>query len=125
MMRRNTVQRQKVLEYLISVKTHPTAEMVFEAIKDDLKGLTLATVYRNLNLLAKENKILKLEVNGEMHFDADISKHQHFVCDDCDEMYDVFEEEVSNYALKNIKTFEPYRVQIIYRGSCNNCKQKK
>jgi len=121
MIRRITPQRMKILDYLSKVKIHPTAEVVYDAIKDEMPKLTLATVYRNLNLLAEEGQIVKLEINGEMHFDGDQSKHQHFVCNKCNKVYDIFEEKISNYALKNLKLFEPEVVQIIYRGSCNNC----
>ena len=36
----------------MGVKTHPTAQQVYQAVKKDMPGLTLATVYRNLNAMA-------------------------------------------------------------------------
>ena len=87
MKRRQTIQRIKILEYLEGVKTHPTAETIYREVKKELPTITLATVYRNLNLLADEGKIVKLEINNEYHFDADRSNHQHGVCKKCGKIY--------------------------------------
>ena len=124
MKRRMTNQRLKILEYLKSVKTHPTAEVVYEAVKKNLPLMTLATVYRNLNLLAEEGKITKLDINGEFHFDADLSHHQHCVCKKCGKIDDHFQKEISQYALKKIKAsnFQLQGVNIFFHGTCKKCK---
>jgi len=49
-------------------------------LKKILPTITLATTYRNLNILASDSEILRLEINNEYHYDADISKHQHCFC---------------------------------------------
>ena len=62
---RNTIQRIKIMKYLKSVKTHPTAEMVYNAVVKEIPSITLATVYRNLHNLANKGKILMFEFNKE------------------------------------------------------------
>ena len=57
---RQTIQKLKIMQHLHSVKTHPSAEMVYNAVKEEVPTITLATVYRNLNSLANAGKILKL-----------------------------------------------------------------
>ena len=123
MKRRMTNQRLKILEYLQSVKTHPNAETVYQAVKKIMPQITLATVYRNLNLLADEGEILRMEINGEYHYDADMCCHQHCVCRECDKIIDVFQKEINEYAMKKIKPkkFKPECVMIIYSGLCNKC----
>ena len=118
-----TSQRMKILDYLRSVKTHPNAEQVYRHVKKKLPSITLATVYRNLNLLAEQGEILKLEINKEFRFDADICYHQHFVCKNCGKIIDVFQKEISEYAMKKVKSkdFKPQCVKIIYWGLCKNC----
>jgi len=120
---RMTNQKLKIMEYLAKVKTHPTAEDVYRAIKKDLPQISLATVYRNLNLLAEQGKILKLEVNGEFRFDGDLCHHQHCVFRKCGKIIDVNQKEISDYAMSKIKTgeFKPQCVGIIFRGLCRNC----
>jgi len=121
---RNTVQKIKIIEYLNSVKTHPTAEQVYNAVKKELPSISLGTVYRNLKLLADQGKILKLEINNESRFDATTCNHQHCVCSTCGNIIDIDNQDISDYALRNIgNDFIPDCVTIIYRGHCRNCKQ--
>ena len=123
--RRISVQRQKILNYLKSVKTHPTAEMVYSGVKNEMPNVSLGTVYRNLNILAEDGEILKLEINNEFHFDGDLCKHQHCVCNQCGKIMDVFQEEISKYALKkiNVKGFEAKCVNVIFNGNCKSCRR--
>lgn len=120
---RNTEQRRKILEFLNSVTSHPTAEEVHKEVKKDFPNMTLATAYRNLNLLAELDQILRLEINKEYRYDADISQHQHLVCNKCGNITDSFFENISNYAMKKLQTanFKPESVTIIFRGTCKEC----
>ena len=93
---RNTVQRQKILDHLMSVKSHPNAKQVHSAVLKDVPNITLATVYRNLNIMADNGEILRLEINGEYRFDADIGKHQHCVCTECGKIADCMQEKISH-----------------------------
>ena len=85
---RNTNQRLKILEYLKCVKTHPTAEQVYNDLRKDMPAISLATVYRNLHLLAEQKEVLRLEINNEYHFDGDSCRHQHCVCKKCGKIID-------------------------------------
>ncbi|MBL7050796.1 transcriptional repressor [Candidatus Woesearchaeota archaeon] len=122
---KNTYQRLKILEHLKSVKTHPTAEQVYNKIKPKISTISLATVHRNLNQMAESNQILKLEVKGQYHFDADLSLHQHFVCSECGKIYDLFQPDISEYALDEIdqNKFQVNNVQVIFNGICSKCKK--
>ena len=120
---RNTNQKIKILNHLKGVKTHPTAEMVYVEVKKELPALTLATVYRNLNHMAEQGQILKLEINKEFHFDGDLSSHQHCVCNNCGKIVDLFQKNISQYALQEIKDkdFQPTSVTVIFHGLCYDC----
>ncbi|RME55529.1 transcriptional repressor [Candidatus Woesearchaeota archaeon] len=120
--KRWTAQKVVVMDFLKSVKTHPTAEMVFNEVKAKLPNITLATVYRNLNSLAEDGAILRLEINKEYHYDADTSYHQHCVCKKCGKISDVFQKEITKYALKKLEAeFYPESVNIVYFGTCKEC----
>ena len=122
---RLTIQKLKILEHLKSVKNHPTAEMVYNTVKKELPTITLATVYRNLNLLSGQGKISRLEINNEYRYDICIDCHQHCVCNECGSILDSFQKEISRYALKKLKTdkFNPDSVSIIFKGVCKKCRR--
>ncbi|OIP30687.1 MAG: transcriptional repressor [Candidatus Aenigmarchaeota archaeon CG_4_9_14_3_um_filter_37_18] len=126
MKNRMTNQRIKILDYLRTTKKHPSAEMVFSEVKKQLPAITLATVYRNLNLLAEKGDILRLEVNGEYRFDADTKLHQHCVCKKCGKVMDLFENRIKIPLNKiKIKDFEPESASVEIFGICKKCKGGK
>ena len=121
---RLTKQKKAILSYLKSVYTHPTAEMIYDALKNDLPSLSLATVYRNLHQLAEQGQILQLEINNEFHFDGDLQEHQHGVCRSCGLIIDIFDKNLNAYALKkasNMEGFIPKKANIFFEGTCANC----
>lgn len=124
-MTRMTCQRMRILEYLQQHKTHPGAEQVHNALKKELPGLSLATVYRNLNLLAEEGKILKLEMKSKSCFDADMCSHHHGICAKCGRVVDIFNDKLRAIVLKEVKSreFSPSCVMIMFKGLCKNCKK--
>ena len=87
---RQTKQKAAILGYLRSVKTHPTAEIVYSAVKKEMPNISLGTVYRNLEEFSKNEIIGKLEVAGRKRFDGDISVHGHFICEKCGRIDDLF-----------------------------------
>ena len=88
---RLTSQRQIILEELRKVKSHPTADEIYDMVLKRLPRIGLGTVYRNLELLAKLGIIRRLEVGGEQNrFDGDISPHYHIRCIKCNRVDDIF-----------------------------------
>ena len=75
---RYSKQRELIYQNLKARCDHPTAESIYSDLKVDNPGLSLGTVYRNLNFLVAANKIRKLDVGqSTVHFDADLSAHHH------------------------------------------------
>ncbi|MGD2107826.1 MAG: transcriptional repressor [Phycisphaerae bacterium] len=88
--RRNTRQRQVVLEELRKLCSHPTAAELYELARQRLPKISLGTVYRNLELLVQMGVIRKLETAGsEARFDADVDQHYHVRCVQCHRVDDV------------------------------------
>ena len=58
---RMTTQRKIIMEELAKVTSHPTAVEIYEMVKRKLPNISLGTVYRNLELLADQGKIQKLQ----------------------------------------------------------------
>lgn len=75
-------QRELIYQALRSTKEHPTADMIYQALKPENPSLSLGTVYRNLNLLAAEGRIVRIPSSVD-RYDGDTSPHSHFVCTRC------------------------------------------
>ncbi|MEK6201205.1 MAG: transcriptional repressor [Desulfobulbaceae bacterium] len=87
---RLTTQRQIILEELVKVTSHPTANEVYDMVRKRLPRIGLGTVYRNLELMAETGMIHKLEVGGtQKRFDATIQPHYHVRCLECGKVDDI------------------------------------
>lgn len=81
---RMTHQREVVLHELRRCQMHPTADELYGLIKKKLPRISLATVYRNLEILSEAGHIGKLEVSGrQKRFDWDPTDHSHVFCVRC------------------------------------------
>ena len=88
--RKYSRQRELIKEFLMTRKDHPTADIIYQNVRNENPNISLGTVYRNLTLLAKDGEIRRLNVgDGTDHFDADTSPHYHFVCTECSSVIDL------------------------------------
>jgi len=122
-----TGARYLIIKYLAENRIHPSPEQIFEAVKKQLPNISLASVYNTLSLL-QENGLIK-ELNVHRHFsnfDIDTSRHFHFVCTKCGNIYDLFEEKDIEARI-SIKTKDFSQVEdmaLTIYGVCKNCRQK-
>lgn len=121
-------QREAIINYLRSVSCHPTAEKVYEHIREEFPNISLATVYRNLNQLAASGDIRKVSCGeARERFDGNTSRHYHFICNECNEVMDLEME-----PLDHVNTLAGARFSgdvqghsIYFFGLCDSCLSKK
>jgi Fur family peroxide stress response transcriptional regulator len=90
-------QRESIKQYLESTKCHPTADTVYMNMRELYPNISLGTVYRNLNLLAEQGEILKISCgDGCDRFDGNPKAHYHFICTDCNNVYDLDMESIDH-----------------------------
>lgn len=120
-------QREIILKTLEENAIHPTADQVYALLHAQHPGISLATVYRNLNQLVEMNVIRKIiGLDGATRFDHNTLSHHHFVCSKCHKVYDVAYEIapalIAEAAAQNGLTIETY--DIAFRGLCPDCLAK-
>ena len=77
-------QRESIINFLTGRTDHPTADAVYQYLRNDLPTISLGTVYRNLNQMAASGRILRLHVDGKTdHYDACTDPHAHLLCTKC------------------------------------------
>jgi Fur family peroxide stress response transcriptional regulator len=126
---RITPQRLAVYRLLAGTDRHPTAQMIYEALREEYPSLSLATVYNTLDALVEAGVINALGAagDGSIHYDADTSPHVNLACISCHRVIDLpsahvssLEEEVaaeSGYLLLGAR--------VMYYGLCLECQKKR
>ncbi len=124
---RLTTQRQIILEELAKVKTHPTASEVYDMVRKRLPRIGLGTVYRNLELMAENGMILKLETGGtQKRFDATTEPHYHIRCTTCGKVDDI-DIPVLHSLVEAAADATSYQIlghHVEFAGICADCQQK-
>ena len=124
---RLTTQRQVILEELSKVKSHPTANEVYDMVRKRLPRIGLGTVYRNLELMADSGVILKIEVGGtQKRFDATTENHYHVRCTECDRVNDIdipVQQDI-NASASQASKYEILGHHIEFSGICEHCQKK-
>ena len=88
--RRNTRQRQVILNELRGITSHPTAADLYQMVRQHLPKISLGTVYRNLGVLVEEGRLIEvIAEDGARHYDADTGPHAHVVCSRCGRIADL------------------------------------
>jgi Fur family ferric uptake transcriptional regulator len=125
---RNTKQRRIVLEELRKVTCHPSADELYNVVRRRLPRISLGTVYRNLELLARDGLIRKLEISGtQRRFDGDACDHYHMRCLRCGKVADLRVKRLVGVedVARGMTDFEVMSHRIEFVGLCPQCKREK
>ncbi len=100
---RMTHQRKVILEELKRVRSHPTADEIYEMVRRRLPRISMGTVYRNLDILSEIGLIQKLQpIRSQMRFDGNPKGHYHITCPRCGRVDDA-PTELSDDILKDLE----------------------
>ena len=125
---RNTRQRQVILEELKRLTTHLTAVDLYEIVRKRLPRISLGTVYRNLELLARTGVIQKLDLQGaEARFDGNPKPHYHVRCVDCGRVGDIHDllADPVRHEFKSLNGYEIVGYRFEFIGICPDCRREE
>lgn len=119
-------KRDKILEYVKSVKSHPTAETIYTEIRKQNPNISLGTVYRNLDNLVNSKEIIRLKIaNAKDRFDGNTFTHYHAICNNCNKVFDIPNlESLQNVdsEVSSILNCEVLSHDLIFNTICSDCK---
>jgi len=124
---RMTHQREVILDELGKCKNHPTADSLYERVKKRLPRISLATVYRNLEILSEAGMIKKLEISGrQKRFDWDLEQHDHIYCIQCHRVDNIDLDSDQKLTLPpgHEKGYKIAGCRIEFYGVCPACQKK-
>lgn len=122
---RHSRQRDRILDILKGTRTHPTASWIYDELRDEFRGLSMGTIYRNLNILVEKGSVKKIDFGSTFdRFEASIEPHYHFICEKCHAVIDldVPVDNTLNNRIAETTGLIPNRHRIEFFGICNNCK---
>jgi Fur family peroxide stress response transcriptional regulator len=121
-------QREAIKDYLAQTVEHPTADTVYMNIRSIYPNISLGTVYRNLNLLADQGEILKINCqDGCDRFDGNVKPHYHFLCNGCKKVLDIQMESIEHI---NVIAGAGFQGKVdghvtFFYGRCPECLNKE
>ncbi len=121
-MQRETRQR-RTIRRILEEAGHPLSpKEVLDAAQHTVKGLGIATVYRNLRTLQDDGWIAVVEVPGDSprYEVAGKDHHHHFLCRDCDKLFEV-DGCPGNVRAVTPEGFELEGHDFLLYGLCRSC----
>jgi Fur family transcriptional regulator, ferric uptake regulator len=123
---RKTKQREVILKVLNQHMDHPSADTIYEEVREFLPRISLGTVYRNLDIMSESGTIMKLETGGSIkRFDPVTGSHPHFRCLKCGTIEDLPIDLNESFKAGTIKEWALGRdiqnLNIEYTGLCTEC----
>jgi Fur family peroxide stress response transcriptional regulator len=122
-----TVQRREILIAVLERDDHPTADQVYDSVKDRIRGLSRTTVYRVLETLVGLGMIRRLHHPGaSARFDGKTRRHHHLVCRMCHQVIDVESPSLDDLQLspKQRRGFQIEDYSVHFIGICARCSEK-
>lgn len=125
MQRRNTNQREIILNTVRELRTHLSASDIYDHINVKYPSLSRGTIYRNLDILSSLGEIRKIEVpNGPDRYDFTLEDHYHLRCLNCDGIFDVDMDSLNlEKNIKNTNGFKVLSYDILFKGICPDCQK--
>ena len=119
---RPSMQRLAIYKYMATHPTHPTADEIFEALREVIPTLSKTTVYNTLKLFVEHGVVDEVFIDRTSErFDGNTELHAHFMCNSCGAIIDtpIAASEMINSATP--EGVQLAKTQLLYFGTCKKC----
>jgi Fur family transcriptional regulator, peroxide stress response regulator len=126
--KRATRQLEAVYQALQGDPTHPFADEIYRRVRKKLPRISLATVYRNLQRLVEDGKIRTILLGERIaRYDPEVSDHDHFICETCGQVIDLFLERDQQVDLSPLARagFTVTSLNLTVYGVCRACTERR
>lgn len=130
--RRNNVsltpQRIAIYSILAESYIHPTAEDIFNRVRETFPDISIDTVYRTLGIFSQMGIIDVVEGYGEAkRYDTNVEPHHHFRCKRCNAIIDFHEKSYNKLKVPAVikKKYRVTNIKVVIEGLCDKCARKK
>ena len=119
-----TPQRVTIYKELISTDEHPSAERLYEKVRQVFPNISLDTVNRTLLTLSEIGAASIVEGSGDpKRFDGGSGRHQHFRCVACKRIIDFHHKAFDDIKVPASisKRFTVLKTTVYLEGICDAC----
>jgi len=114
-------QRIKIYEYLSNNNIHPTVDMIYQKLSEDIPTLSKTTIYNTLKLFEEKKLINSVNIEeNEIRYDAYNHIHGHFKCIKCGKIYD-FKYNSEELKYQGLENFILKKTDVMIKGICKHC----
>jgi Fur family peroxide stress response transcriptional regulator len=124
---RATRQRVVILESLLTLQGHPTAEQVHRRVAEQEPTISLGTVYKALDsfVAAGLTRRVASAEGSSRRFDADCTEHHHLFCTNTQEIIDYCDPQLDHlirdfFAARGLQNFQPHSFSLHITGVKRN-----
>jgi len=99
-----TPQRTAVLDAILTLKNHPTAENIIDHIRISYPNISSATVYKVLDAFITHGLIRRVKTERDvMRYDSVMDSHHHLYCSESDRIVDYHDEELTKILTEHFR----------------------
>lgn len=90
-----TPQRIAILDVILSIKEHLSAELIHDYLRVSHPHISIGTIYKSLDLFTAKGIITRIpSITDQMRYDGVPEKHHHLYCPDSDQIADYYDEDL-------------------------------
>jgi Fur family peroxide stress response transcriptional regulator len=124
---RATPQRLAIYDALHESGSHPTAQDIHQTVLERDPSVSLATVYKTLQLFVELGLAGEMGFRDQTHYDPEMEYHVHLVCTNCGKIEDLHVDELERFMsqIEEETEFEITGRRFDMYGLCSDCKREK
>ncbi len=122
-----TPQRAAILEVLNNTREHPGVEEIYKRVRRQFPSISLATVYKTVELFVRSNLIQELCLTGDVsRYDAIVESHPHVTCMKCGRVDDIDGLSLEHLmeSAEKATGYKLLKEETMYFGYCGTCKKQ-
>lgn len=127
--KKHSKKRDAILQAIRDTDCHPSAEWIYEQVKNEYPDISLGTVYRNLSIFEQNGDIITVAtVDGQKRYDAIARPHVHFICESCNSVTDIapcLDVDDMYSSIERQQGFKASRHTLSFYGRCDKCQANK
>lgn len=125
-----TPQRIAVLDAVLNLKNHPTADNIIEYIKKNYPNIAIGTVYKILETYVEKGILERVKTDFDvMRYDSVTEKHHHIYCNESGKIEDFVDDRLDNmleeyFKKRKIPNFNIENIKVQISGDYINNRKK-